>query len=126
MLGAERSHFPPSIFVIPPVPKEITPVMALVPVGLLPPRSVRFRFEPVIAAALLKVAEALLETVIEASALNVIGPLIVGTAVGAPGAVIFGTGFVAFAAGDLLVLFLLRKEPHDVLVQDHPTRWAAP
>jgi hypothetical protein len=52
-----------------------------------------------------------------------IGPLIVGTAVGAPGAVFFGTGFVALAAGDLLVLFLLRKEPHDALVQDHPTRW---
>ena len=48
-------------------------------------------------------------------------PAIVGIAIGDLGMVIFGGFFTLAAAGDFLIINLLKKESMNDLVQDHPT-----
>ena len=47
-------------------------------------------------------------------------PLIIGLAIGNPVVLVFGMYMTAAAGGDLLILWLLRKDPADALVEDHP------
>jgi hypothetical protein len=49
-------------------------------------------------------------------------PAIAGLATGSLLATLFGIVFLAAAAGDFLVLWLIRHVPPDTLVEDHPTR----
>ena len=50
-------------------------------------------------------------------------PVVMGTALGWPLLTLFAAILLAAAAGDLVVLFLLRHDRSPVMVQDHPTRW---
>lgn len=49
-------------------------------------------------------------------------PAVAGLATGSLLATLFGMIFLAAAAGDFLVLWLIRRLPPDTLVEDHPTR----
>jgi hypothetical protein len=49
-------------------------------------------------------------------------PSVGGLITGNLPATLFGIIFIAAAAGDFLVLWLIRKLPSDALVKDHPTR----
>lgn len=49
-------------------------------------------------------------------------PYIVGTALGSPGAALYGMIFTFAAGGDLLVLWLIRGVDARALVLDHPSR----
>ena len=46
-------------------------------------------------------------------------PMVVAFFVGSLFWLLFGIVFLSAASGDLMVVWLLRKEPHDTLVQDH-------
>lgn len=49
-------------------------------------------------------------------------PVMVGLYTGALGIMLFGLFFTLAAGGDLLILWLLRNECKNTLVQDHPTQ----
>ncbi len=49
-------------------------------------------------------------------------PAALGLAAGDGAWVLYGTVFLAAAAGDFIVLRVLRKIPGDILVEDHPSR----
>jgi hypothetical protein len=49
-------------------------------------------------------------------------PSLIGLATGNLLVTLFGLIFLAAAAGDFLILWLLRRIPRDALVKDHPTR----
>ncbi|MFK7805127.1 MAG: DUF3267 domain-containing protein [Anaerolineae bacterium] len=49
-------------------------------------------------------------------------PVVLGTIVGSTTVLLFGTFMTVSAAGDALILWLLRDAPADALVFDHPTK----
>jgi hypothetical protein len=50
-------------------------------------------------------------------------PMSVAFAFDLPVLMIFGTFYLVLAAGDMVVLYLLRGVPGHATIQDHPTRW---
>jgi hypothetical protein len=48
-------------------------------------------------------------------------PALLAVAMGNVGLLVFGVFFITAGSGDLLVIYTLRNEHRDVLIEDHPS-----
>ncbi|HYG01184.1 MAG TPA: DUF3267 domain-containing protein [Chryseosolibacter sp.] len=62
-----------------------------------------------------------ISTIMPAIVLGII-PALIGIYNGSAGLLLFGLFFTIAAGGDFLILYLLRKQPTNVLIQDHPEK----
>jgi uncharacterized integral membrane protein len=69
----------------------------------------------------LRVWQYILSTVMPAVVLGLI-PSLIAMAKGNIGLMLFGIFFTIAAAGDFIIIYLLRKQPATTLVQDHPEK----
>lgn len=69
---------------------------------------------------LLNVRQYIIGAIAPAILLGIV-PSIVAIMIGNPGLLLFGMFFTIAAAGDILIINLLRKENSSDLVQDHPS-----